>query len=138
MNSEIERLDFGSDPFWEIVKRQYFNTGDRIAIAFEDRKGGRIQVSEAALNALKNPMYGLVLINPKRHQLMLMGSNIKVPNCIELWTRQRDLARLIGRAGWKKGYRYTIDAIILPISSQAGLCFNMKRATVCLPMRNPA
>ena len=74
----------------------------------------------------------------KRHQLMLMGSNIKVPNCIELRTRQRDLARLIGRAGWKKGYRYTLDAIILPIGRQAGLCFNMQRATVCLPVRNPA
>ena len=86
MNSEIERLDFGSDPSWETVKRQFFNTGNRIAIAFDDRKGGRIQVSEAALNALRNPMYGLVLINPKRHQLMLMGSMVTINDVIDFDT----------------------------------------------------
>ena len=126
MNSEIERLDFGSDPSWEIVKRQFFNTGDRIAVAFEDRKGGRIQVSEAALNALKNPMYGLVLINPKRHQLMLMGSNTKVPNCIELRTRDDNsvngtisggpfVNRLWNLMEWKPGRRYTVFGNLAPV-----------------------
>ena len=98
MNSEIERLDFGSDPSWEIVKRQYFNTGDRIAIAFEDRKGGRIQV----------------------------GSNTKVPNCIELRSHDDNsingtisggpfVNRLWNLMEWKPGRRYTVFGNLAPV-----------------------
>ena len=52
--------------------------------------------------------------------------------------RQELLAGLIARAGWKKGYRYTLSAITLPIGRQPGLCFDLRKAVVYIPARIPA
>ena len=93
-----------------------------------------------------NPTYVQLLMSMDDLTLLLIGTEYQGPDSIRVSDtgidplnryRQRDLARLMGRAGWKKGYCYTIDAIILPIGRQAGLCFNMQRATICLPVRNP-
>ncbi len=99
------------------------------------------------IRALNNPTYVQLLMSMDDLTLLLIGTEYQGPDSLRVSDtgidplnryRQRDLARLMGRAGRKKGYRHTIDAIILPIGRQAGLCFNMQRATVRLPMRNPA
>ena len=104
-------------------------------------------ISKAAIRALDNPTYVQLLMSMEDLTLLLIGTEYWGPDSLRVSEtgidpinpyRQLDLARLMGKAGWKKGYRYTLDAIILPIGSQAGLCFNMKRATVRLPMRNLA
>ena len=50
--------------------------------------------------------------------------------------RQEQLARFLEKAGWRKGYRYTLNAITIPIGRQPGLCFEMRKATEYLPVRN--
>ena len=49
--------------------------------------------------------------------------------------RQEQLARFLEQAGWRKGYRYTLSAITIPIGRQPGLCFDMLNAEVRLPAR---
>ena len=130
---------------WESALRNCFR--GNITLSFETGKQHRMIISKAAIRALDNPTYVQLLMSMDDLTLLLIGTEYQGPDSLRVSNtgidplnryRQLELARLIGRAGWKKGYRYTLDAIILPISSQAGLCFNMKRATVCLPMRNPA
>ena len=104
-------------------------------------------ISRAAIRALDNPTYVQLLMSMDDLTLLLIGTEYQGPDSLRVSEtgidplnryRQLELARLMGRAGWKNGYRYTLDAIILPIGSQAGLCFNMQRAMISLPMRNPA
>ena len=104
-------------------------------------------ISRAAIRALDNPTYVQLLMSMDDLTLLLIGTEYRSPDSLRVSDtgidplnryRQLDLARLIGKAGWKKGYRYTLDAIILPIGRQAGLCFNMQRAMVSVPMRNLA
>ena len=84
MNTEF--VDF-HDSSWQIIPKEFVSAKNVISITFQPDKGGKIQISEAALNALGNPMYGQVLINPKTHHLMLMGTNTKTANCINLRSR---------------------------------------------------
>ena len=84
MNTEF--VDF-HDSSWQIIPKEFVSAKNVISITFQPDKGGKIQISEAALNALGNPMYGQVLINPKTHHLMLMGTNTKAANCISLRPR---------------------------------------------------
>lgn len=130
---------------WESALRNCFR--GNITLSFETGKQHRMIISRAAIRALDNPTYVQLLMSMDDLTLLLIGTEYRSPDSLRVSDtgidplnryRQRDLARLIGRAGWKKGYRYTLDAIILPIGRQAGLCFNMQRATVCLPVRNPA
>ena len=130
---------------WESALRNCFR--GNITLAFETGKQSRMIISRAAIRALDNPTYVQLLMSMDDLTLLLIGTEYRSPDSLRVSDtgidplnryRQRDLARLIGRSGWKKGYRYTLDAIILPIGRQAGLCFNMQRATVCLPVRNPA
>ncbi len=83
MNTEY--ADF-HDSSWQIIPKEFVSAKNVISITFQP-DGGKIQISEAALNALGNPMYGQVLVNPKTHHLMLMGTNTKAANCISLRPR---------------------------------------------------
>ena len=83
MKPEIETIDF-NDSTWRIVKREFIYRKDSISITFLPEKGRKLQISKAALKALGNPTYGQILINPKTHQLALMGSNAKMANSILL------------------------------------------------------
>ena len=130
---------------WESALQNCFR--QRVTLSFETGKQNRMIISRAAIRALDNPTYVQLLMSMEDLTLLLIGTEYQGPDSLRVSEtgidplnryRQLDLARLMGRAGWKKGYRYTLDAIILPIGRQAGLCFNMERATVCLPMRNPA
>ena len=130
---------------WESALRNCFK--GNITLSFETGKQSRMIISRAAIRALDNPTYVQLLMSMDDLTLLLIGTEYRSPDSLRVSDtgidplnrcRQRDLVRLIRRAGWKKGYRYTLDAIILPIGRQAGLCFNMQRATVCLPVRNPA
>lgn len=144
MNRDVyARQDFQNASGWEDALRNCFR-GD-ITLSFEPGRQNRMIISRAALWALDNPSYIDLLMSAQDLTLLMLGSNYPSPGTIRIGetgigpiqqARQEYLARLIDRAGWKKGYRYTLDAIILPIGRQAGLCFNMQRATVYLSMRN--
>ena len=130
---------------WESALQNCFR--QRITLSFETGKQNRMIISRAAIRALDNPTYVQLLMSMEDLTLLLIGTEYQGPDSLRISDagidplnryRQLDLARLMGRAGWKKGYRYTLDAIILPIGSQAGLCFNMERAMISLPVRNPA
>ena len=86
MNPEIETLNF-HDSSRQIMRKEFVSAKNLITITFQPDKGGKIQISEAALKALGNPMYGQVLVNPKTHHLMLMGTNTKTASCISLRPR---------------------------------------------------
>ncbi len=103
-------------------------------------------ISRAAIRALDNPTYVQLLMSMDDLTLLLIGTEYRSPDSLRVSDtgidplnryRQRDLARLIGRAGWKKGYRYTLEAIILPIGRQTGLFFNLERATLQISMSKP-
>ncbi len=49
-----------------------------------------------------------------------------------------DLARLMGKARWRKGYRYTVSAIALDICNKPALSFNLLKAEESIPMRKLA
>ena len=130
---------------WESALRNCFR--GNITLSFETGKQSRMIISRAAIRALDNPTYVQLLMSMDDLTLLLIGTEYRSPDSLRVSDtgidplnrcRQRDLVRLIRRAGWKKGYRYTLDAIILPIGRQAGLCFNMQRTTICLPVGNPA
>ena len=130
---------------WESALRNCFR--GNITLSFETGKQHRMIISKAAIRALDNPTYVQLLMSMDDLTLLLIGTEYQGPDSLRVSDtgidplnryRQLELARLIGRAGWKKGYRYTLDAIILPIGRQAGLCFNMQRMTICLPVGNPA
>lgn len=53
---------------------------ERTTVTFYTGKENCFQLSSAALNAMGNPTYAQVLINPKTHQMLLMGTNEKRPN----------------------------------------------------------
>ena len=90
-----------------------------ITVTFFTGKENCLQFSSAALNAMGNPTYAQVLINPKTHQMMLMGTNEKRPNCILLqrrWAKRKNgkipccgfVERLSSIIGWKPGHRYMV------------------------------
>ena len=130
---------------WESALRNCFR--GNITLSFETGKQHRMIISKATIQALDNPTYVQLLMSMDDLTLLLIGTEYQGPDSLRVSDtgidplnryRQLELARLIGRAGWKKGYRYTLNAIILPIGRETGLCFNMQRAMINLPVRNPA
>lgn len=129
---------------WESALRNCFK--GNITLSFETGKQSRMIISRAAIRALDNPTYVQLLMSMDDLTLLLIGTEYRSPDSLRVSDtgidplnryRQRDLARLIGRAGWKKGYRYTLEAIILPIGRQTGLFFNLERATLQISMSKP-
>lgn len=129
---------------WESALRNCFK--GNITLSFETGKQSRMIISRAAIRALNNPTYVQLLMSMDDLTLLLIGTEYRSPDSLRVSDtgidplnryRQRDLARLIGRAGWKKGYRYTLEAIILPIGRQTGLFFNLERATLQISMSKP-
>lgn len=104
-------------------------------------------ISRAALWALNNPSHIDMLMDLQGLTLLILGTDYQNPASIQVGatglgpinqTRQEMLASLINHAGWKKGYRYTLSAILLPIGHQQGLCFEMRKAMAYVPSRIPA
>jgi len=112
---------------------------ERITVTFHTGKEDCFQLSSAALNAMGNPTYAQVLINPKTHQMLLMGTNEKRPNCILLqhrWAKHKNgkipcngfIERLSSIMGWNPGCRYMVFGNLTqtkPMSSQPVLGFNL-------------
>ena len=104
-------------------------------------------ISRAALWALNNPSHIDLLMDVKELTLLMLGTDHQNPASIRVGMtglgpitqeRQENLARLIERAGWKKGYRYTLNAITLEMGSKTALCFDLEKATMLVPVRIPA
>lgn len=112
---------------------------ERITVTFYTGKENCFQFSSAALNVMGNPTYAQVLINPKTHQMLLMGTNEKRPNCILLqhrWAKHKNgkipcsgfIERLSCIMGWEPGCRYMVFGNLTqtkPVSSQPALGFNL-------------
>lgn len=104
-------------------------------------------LSKSVIRALDNPTYLQLLMSMDDLTILLIGTEFRYPDSLRVSetgidplspNRQMDLARLMERAGWKKGYRYTLNAIILPIGRQPGLCFDLQKAAVNIPAKRPA
>ena len=82
MNAKEDCNNFDS---FEIVKRESLGHREEITVTFYTGKENCLRFSKAALMVMGNPTYAQVLINPKTHQMLLMGTNEKRPNCILLY-----------------------------------------------------
>ncbi len=118
-----------------------------ITLSFETGKQNRMIISNAAIRALNNPAYVQLLMDSQDMTLLLIGATYPTPDSIRVCEigkkpinqyRQEQLACFLNKAGWKKGYRYTITAIMIPIGRQPGLCFDLRKAAVYIPTRIPA
>ena len=119
----------------------------KVTLAFETGRQSRMIISRAAIRALDNPTYIQLLMSMDDLTLLLIGTEYQYPDSLRVSEtgidplnpyRQMDLARLMGRAGWRKGYRYTVSAITLDICNKPALSFNMLKAEESIPMRKPA
>ena len=121
------------------------NTVDeRVTVTFYTGKENRFQLSCAALKEMDNPTYAQVLINPKTHRMLLMGTNEKRPNCILLqhrWAKHKNgkipcngfIERLSGIMGWESGHKYMVLGKLAqtkPASSGPVLEFNLDECGV--------
>lgn len=104
-------------------------------------------ISRAALRALNNPSRIDILMDINELTLLMLGTDYPNPASIQIGSaglgpitqeRQENLARLIEHAGWKKGYRYTMNAITLELGSKTALCFDLEKAIMFVPARIPA
>ena len=104
-------------------------------------------ISRAALWALDNPSHIDLLMDVKELTLLMLGTDYTNPASIHVGDtglgpinqeRQEHLARLIERAGWKKGYRYTRNAMMLDMGRRTALCFDLEKAVMYVPARIPA
>ena len=118
-----------------------------ITLSFETGRQNRMIISKAALWALDNPSHIDLLMDVKELTLLMLGTDYQNPASIQISSaglgpitqeRQENLARLIERAGWKKGYRYTVSAITLEMGRKTALCFDLEKATMLVPARIPA
>ncbi len=112
---------------------------EQITVTFYTGEENCFQISGAALKVMGNPIYAQVLINPKTHQMLLMGTNEKRPNSILLqhcWAKYKNgkipcngfIERLSIIMGWKPGCRYMVFGNLTqtePVSSQPVLGFNL-------------
>ena len=135
-------LDFSS---FEIVKKESFDTSDRIMLAFDTGKAGSMRISRAARDALGNPAYGQMLVNPKTRQMLLMGTNSRMANCFTIHSpsnRSEDkpipceglLNRLSDLMGWKEGYTYKIPGNLMPVRpvmDEPTLLFDLNNTVMC-------
>ena len=117
---------------------------EKVTLSFETGKQNRMIISKAVIRALNNPTYLQLLMSMEDVKLLLIGTEFRYPDSLRVSEtgidpispyRQMDLARLMDRAGWKKGYRYTISAIMLEIGRQPGLCFDLQKAAVNIPAK---
>lgn len=132
-------------PGWEEALKLCFR--QEITISFITGKQNVILFTKAAINALNNPSYMQLLINTEDLSLLLIGSDYQSPDSIRVsdigkspinQARQRMLAWAIDRAGWKKGYRYTVSAIILDVANRPALHFCMRNAVMRIPAMKTA
>ena len=112
---------------------------EHITVTFYTGKENCFQISDMALKAMGNPTYAQVLINPTTHQMLLMGTNEKRPNCILLqhrWAKHKNgkipcngfVERLSSIMGWESGYKYMVLGKLAqtnPASSGPVLEFNL-------------
>ena len=150
-----ERINVNGDVFarqsiqnasgWEDALRNCFR--GNITLSFETGKQNRMFISKAAIWALNNPTYVQLLMDAQDLTLLMIGSTYPAPDSIRVngigkepinQYRQEQLARFLEKAGWRKGYRYTLNAITIPIGRQPGLCFDLRKAVVNIPARMPA
>ena len=121
------------------------NTEDeRITVTFYTGKENCFQISDMALKAMGNPTYAQVLINPITHQMLLMGTTEKRPNCILLqhrWAKHKNgkipcngfIERLSSIMRWEQGCRYMVFGNLTqtePVSSQPVLGFNLDESHI--------
>ncbi len=139
------RQNFQNASDWEDALRNCFR--GNITLSFETGKQNRMFISKAAIWALNNPSYVQLLMDAQDLTLLMIGSAYPAPDSIRVCGigkepinqyRQEQLARFLEKAGWRKGYRYTLNAITIPIGRQPGLCFDLRKATVYVPSRIPA
>ena len=139
------RQNFQNASGWEDALRNCFR--GNITLSFETGKQNRMFISKAAIWALNNPAYVQLLMDVQDLTLLMIGSAYPAPDSIRVCGigkepinqyRQEQLARFLEKAGWRKGYRYTLNAITIPIGRQPGLCFDLRKAVVYIPARIPA
>ena len=142
MNSLLVRQSGQSIMDWENALRNCFR--GNITLSFETGRQNRMFISKAALWALNEPNHIDLLMDMKELTLLMLGTEYQNPASIQIGSaglgpisheRQENLTRLIERAGWKKGYRYTLSAIILEMGRKPVLCFDLQKATYQIPAR---
>ena len=103
-----------------------------------DRLGYEFIDNEDLFFPKDDSSYVHILINPKQLSLLMIGTQYPSPDCIQVrgtgkmpinHCRQQMLARVMEMAGWKIGYRYTVEAKTLPIAGKPALCFYLDIAT---------
>lgn len=98
-------------------------------------------ISKAAIRVLNNPTYVQLLMSMDELTLLLLGTEYRYPDSLRVSEteidplsqyRQMDLARLMEKAGWRKGYRYTLSAISLDVGGKPALVFQLMNAEISL------
>ena len=134
-----------STSVWKESLQNYFR--GNITLSFETGRQHRMIISRAALWALNNPTRIELLMDINELTILMLGADYPNPASIQIGStglgplnqeRQENLARLIERAGWKKGYRYTLNAMTLEMGSKTALCFDLEKAIMLVPARIPA
>ena len=132
-------------PGWEEALKLCFR--QEITISFITGKQNVIIFTKTAINALNNPSYMQLLINTEDLSFLLIGADYQSPDSIRVCDigkeplnqqRQELLAWAIDRAGWKKGYRYTVSAITLDVANRPALHFDMRKAVMRVPAMKTA
>ena len=134
-----------NDAGWEEALKLCFR--QEINISFITGKQTVIIFTKAAINALNNPSYMQLLINTEDLSLLLIGADYQSPDSIRVCDigreplnqqRQELLTWAMDRAGWKKGYRYTVSAITLDAANRPALHFDMRKAVMRVPAMKTA
>ena len=128
---------------WREGLQKCFLNRDKVTLTFEMGRHNRMIISKAAVQALGNPRYASLLVNPHDRSLLLMGTTYPSPDCIHLGRngppmnkcRQELITRLISLTGWKNGYRYTLSAIVLDIAGNPALSFHLRNVVSAVPMK---
>ena len=145
MNSMIARQSGQNNSVWKEALQNCFR--GNITLSFETGRQHRMIISRAALWALNNPTRIELLMDINELTILMLGADYPNPASIQIGStglgplnqeRQENLARLIERAGWKKGYRYTLNAMTLEMGSKTALCFDLEKAIMLVPARIPA
>jgi len=118
-----------------------------ITMSFVTGRQNIMIFSRAALNALDNPSHVQLLINLADLTLLLLGTEYPTPDSMQVCRigkdpinqhRQELLSKTMDLAGWRKGYRYTVSAIVLDVANRPALCFNMRKAVMRIPAMKTA
>ena len=145
MNGMVARQSGQNNSGWKDALQNCFR--GNITLSFETGRQNRMIISRAALWALDNPSHIDLLMDVNELTLLMLGTDFPNPASIQVGStglgpinqeRQENLARLIERAGWKKGYRYTLNAMTLEMGRKTALCFDLEKAVMYVPARIPA